>query len=276
MLNEMQEKLYTMMQWFHDFCRKHELKYYMIGGTMLGAVRHEGFIPWDDDMDIGMPRTDYEKMLSLIKVEYCDKYILESYKDGAADFNYTFAKLYDTDTTLTENNRYRTQRGIYIDIFPIDKMGESYEEARFVFKKIRMKIDLLNILTLGYSKRRAFYKNLAIFFARLIPQKLINTKTLIKDIDLLCRSKEDSNGKWMGVFLGVWGEKEIMPHEYFGNPRLYKFENSQFFGVNMPNEYLANLYNEWNLLPPESNRISHHEYLHIDLNMSYRKDINEK
>ena len=64
-MNEMQSKLLDMMKWFHGYCEENGLRYYALGGTALGAVRHGGFIPWDDDLDVGMPRADYDRMISL-------------------------------------------------------------------------------------------------------------------------------------------------------------------------------------------------------------------
>ena len=75
---ELQRHLLGMLIWFHDFCVKNNIRYYALGGTMLGAARHQGFIPWDDDIDVGIPRTDYEKLISLIGNRKIDYYYLET------------------------------------------------------------------------------------------------------------------------------------------------------------------------------------------------------
>ena len=115
--NKLKPMLVEMMGWFHNFCVNHNLRYYAAGGTMLGAIRHKGFIPWDDDIDIVMPRTDYEKLEQLMKNQVCKRYLLETPNTDAKDFFYTFSKLYDTETTLIENTKYKIKRGIYLDIF---------------------------------------------------------------------------------------------------------------------------------------------------------------
>lgn len=112
-MTEIQEKILDIMKWFHEFCQENEIRYYVVGGTMLGTVRHKGFIPWDDDIDVGIPRADYEKLLankdSLFKNE--NRYCLESFRDGKPDYEYPYAKIYDTQTTLVENCRQKTKRG---------------------------------------------------------------------------------------------------------------------------------------------------------------------
>ena len=109
-MNDMQKKLVDMLQWYHEFCKKHNLNYYAVGGTCLGAVRHQGFIPWDDDIDVGMPREDYNRFEALMKEEgNSGKYVLEMPFENK-DFVYAYGKLYDTTTTLIENTRYKTKR----------------------------------------------------------------------------------------------------------------------------------------------------------------------
>ncbi len=111
---ELQECLLEMLHWFHDFCISHNLRYYALGGTMLGAARHKGFIPWDDDLDVGMPRDDYEKLFTLMKYHPGDRYMLETPYSNAPEYNYCFFKLYDTKTTLVENLKYKIKRGVYM------------------------------------------------------------------------------------------------------------------------------------------------------------------
>ena len=117
-MNEMQTRLREMMQSFHGFCVKHNLRYYLVAGTCLGAVRHKGFIPWDDDIDVGMPRADYNRFIELVKTEKMgENYAVEDPLEND-DYIYAFAKMYDTSTTLIENTANKLKRGIYIDIFP--------------------------------------------------------------------------------------------------------------------------------------------------------------
>jgi lipopolysaccharide cholinephosphotransferase len=96
---KLQKKLFEMLKWFDAFCRQYELKYYAVGGTLLGAVRHHGFIPWDDDVDIAMPRADYDRFSQIMEAKIHDHYILETAHSDDRDFCFPYMKLYDINTT---------------------------------------------------------------------------------------------------------------------------------------------------------------------------------
>ena len=118
-MKELHCKLFNILCWFDDFCKNHNLVYFLADGTMLGASRHQGIIPWDDDLDVVMPIDDYIRFVNLTHKMQFDKYLVESPLDGNNDFPYGFAKVYDTSTTLIERARKKVKRGIYIDVFPL-------------------------------------------------------------------------------------------------------------------------------------------------------------
>ena len=159
--NRLQEKLLEMFTWLVDFMSKNNLRYYMIGGTMLGAVRHQGFIPWDDDIDIAMPRSDYEKLIALLK-DPVDHYLIETPRSLEKDYVYGYAKLYDMNTTMTEKKRKNITRGIYIDIFPLDGIGNTLDESYKNYKKIDRLHMLLAMKECAYRRGRKWWKNMAV------------------------------------------------------------------------------------------------------------------
>ena len=122
---ELKKKLIDMLKWFHNFCVANNIRYYVLGGTMLGAVRHHGIIPWDDDIDVGVVSDDYLKLEGLFSHTKQTRYKFEGPSTEASDYYYSFSKLYDTSTTLIENTKYRIKRGVYIDIFPLVGMGNN-------------------------------------------------------------------------------------------------------------------------------------------------------
>ena len=219
---DLKSMLVAMMGWFHNFCIENDLRYYVAGGTMLGAVRHEGFIPWDDDIDIIMPRGDYTKLEQLMQNRKDERYVLETPNTEAKDYYYTFSKLYDTQTTLIENTKYKIKRGIYLDIFPLDGMGNSEEASAAHFKRIEKANNLLLSKIAGIRKGRSFIKNAAVMFFRLIP---LSEKKLLKKVVRLCAMRDWDEHSYGGNPVGAWRFREIMRKDIMGTPTLYKFEN---------------------------------------------------
>lgn len=268
-MNELQEKLLLMFKWFHNFCSEHKLVYYALGGTALGAVRHKGFIPWDDDMDIGMPRPDYEKMLDIIKKEnnfgqYIIEYPLE-YKDSM----YPICKVYDTSTTLIENVKKQPRRGIFIDIFPLDGIGNAEEESKNNYRKINFWIDLLNAKRCAIRKGRSLFKNASIILSNLLPDAVFGKEILIKKINKMALKYDYKNNNYIVNLFGAWKEKEIVEKKCFGIPKLHKFEDTKIYIPEDADSYLTSLYGDYMELPPTEKRVSHHDYIKLDLEKSY-------
>lgn len=263
---QLKKTLLEMLSWFHNFCIENDLKYFAVGGTLLGAVRHKGFIPWDDDIDLGMPREDYKKLEKLIGNKENGKYYFETPNTTRKGYYYTYGKLFDTDTTLVENSRDKLPMGVYIDIFPFDGVGETKEEAIKYLSSVKKLQDLLAVRVSGIRKGRAFYKNAAVAVARVIPSFLFNDKKLLKKIDSICSGKNFNDSKYVANMNGAWGLREITTREIVGTPKLYDFENIKIYGIEDYDAYLTGVYGNWRQLPPEEKRVSIHDYVYVDLN----------
>lgn len=124
-------------------------------------------------------------------------------------------------------------------------------------------------LLLVFRKERKKYKNAAILLLRIIPDFVLNKKKMLHNLDQRCAIRNYDECKLVGVLMGNWSEKEIMPKHYFGTPTEYKFETLTVFGVQKYDEYLTALYGNWRQLPPEDKRKSHHDFLCLDLQKSY-------
>ena len=170
MENEIQRKVVEMAKVFHDFCDKYGLKYYMLGGTMLGAVRHKGIIPWDDDMDFGMPREDYDRLIAL-KDKLDHKYTFNVHTDNP-NYKYGFCKMYDESTTYLEQLTDETQfvGGVYIDIFPLDYIGKDYNKAIKIAKKIFFRRKIVQGI-FANGKRSTLAKDFGVKILQLLPKK---------------------------------------------------------------------------------------------------------
>lgn len=267
----LQKCLIEMLSWFHSFCVEHQLCYYLIEGTMLGAARHQGFIPWDDDLDIGMPRSDYKRLELLMSDQiWDDRYTLETPNSSALDYTYTYSKIYDSTTTLIEKGRKSIVRGVYIDVFPLDGVGMTITEARENFRPISNWLNFLAMRTVDYRKDRKWYKNLAVMLARAIPDFLIDEKRLALKIDLMCSSRAFNEYRFVGNLLSTYREREIMPREIYGQPMLYQFEGMEIFGVENYERYLSTLYGDWRSLPAEDKRKTTHNIISLNLDRPYR------
>lgn len=274
-MTNLQEKLLEILDWFHKLCKKENLRYYVIGGTFIGAVRHKGFIPWDDDVDVAMPRSDYEKVIGIFrknKNNMIGKYLLETISSDAPDFFYTFGKLYDTTTTMTEKLRRECKRGVYLDIFPLDGVGNSLQESKKYFSKI----DRLNMFLMAricaIENRRKWYKNIAIIAARLIPELIVDDKKIARKVDRLCKKKDFDSCKYVCNCSSTYRSKEIIERRLLGTPKEYVFENITVMGPELYDEYLTHIFGNWRKLPPVEKRIPHHDFIEVDLNKSYLRN----
>ena len=126
------EKIFSILKWFAEFCDNNNLRYYLAYGTLLGAIRHKDFIPWDDDVDVYMPRPDYEKFIECFAKQYNDsKYELRSRLNNKV--NLPFEKIVDMTTTV-RSNMNDVDDHLWIDIFPLDGLSSS-EKVHLIFKK---------------------------------------------------------------------------------------------------------------------------------------------
>lgn len=273
-MTKLQSKLLQMLQWYHEFCVSNNLRYYAIGGTVLGAVRHGGFIPWDDDVDVGMPRSDYERFKKLASCQINGKtgYYAE-FPSENKDFVYTYGKLYDTTTMLTEKTRYKTTRGIFIDIFPLDGMGDTVEESSAFFKRIDRLNMVHSALVCSCRKGRKWYKNAAIVLTRCVPCSVLDPVKLAGRIEELCVQRDFDSSVYVANVSGGYHIKDVMPKNVFGDPKLTGFETAEIFIPERDEDYLRRLYGEWRVLPSPEKRISQHDYVFLDLTRGYREDL---
>ena len=223
-MTKTQEKLFEMLKWFHNYCKENDINYYLIGGTLLGAVRHKGYIPWDDDLDVALYRDDYNKLINCMGNQvYNDSYKLEA-PLSKKDYVYPFCKIYDIKTTLVENTRFKTKRGIYIDIFPLDGIGNTEEAALKNYKTIGFYNNLLNTRICAIANHRSFLKNSAIFISRIIPDFIIDWKKIVSKVNKISANRKVDDNDYIVNSFGNWKEKEIFRKEWFGTPQKYSFE----------------------------------------------------
>lgn len=260
-LKALQSKLLDLLKIFHAVCEKHQLSYYMIGGTMLGAARHSGFIPWDDDADIGMPRDDYQRLLDLPEEEW-PYYVHLKTPYNSTDLIIPYSKLMNKNTTLVEDYSDGIVGGIFIDIFPLDGLGN-----RMLLTKLQYLIFFWKKAML-YMNQNKYPSTILKKIARYLSSR-DNAKDLLISAEKIMKFHDFSESTIIGNFSSGYGLKEIMPKSFFGKPTIYKFEDSEFYGVQNPHDYLSFLYQDYMTFPPVETRGSHHKFIFLDLNMPF-------
>lgn len=265
---ELKAVLLDMMEWFDGFAQEHNIRYSLHGGTMLGAIRHGGFIPWDDDMDIAMLRDDYDRMLQLMK-NHTGRYILYA-PENNGKYLYAFAKLVDTHTELVEDTLdCGAPLGVYLDIFPYDD-DSGNEDVRVRRGRILDRCDSLVSFVLNKVKHQStgFKRLLALmadlFFA--VVGKQYATRHLLGKARKMAQSPD--NDGYVSIYMMSYtkfSKRQFIRKEWFDDIVYHRFERLQLPVLAASHEYLTQLYGDYMTLPPEENRISHHEF-HAYLN----------
>ena len=256
-LEEMKLCLVGILDVIDKWCADNGTMYYLMYGTLLGAIRHKGFIPWDDDIDIAMPRADYEKFVRQFR-SADDRYkVVDVY--GTEGYYLQFAKVVDSTTILKERMKGALEIGVYIDIFPLDNLGNDKQVAQKLIEKIKPWRNLLSAKLLPSHKKRSGIRNVLAKIARFFP---ISRKHLIKRIDALSRTFENVKGsKYVGfICFQIYVGKEIMPREWFENVVRMEFEGHSFCIPERYDEVLTHFYGDYMQLPPVEDRVSHHDY----------------
>ena len=255
-----------MMDEVDRLCRKHGIVYYMIGGTLLGAVRHKGFIPWDLDIDIAMPRPDYERFRAVCAEELDNRY---NYLDYRCDRHYMrphailTAKNTKIHLKYDHLNPKRKEVGIYLDVFPLDKAPKEKNLQKKQGNLLRRIRNLKrNRLFYAYSfKAHRRYAHYAVSACLLwIPVPWLN-KYQQKAMQ---KYRDSESGLLCSMASGYPYEKQCMPGEIYGNPVLLNFEGRSYYAPAKYREYLERLYGDYMQLPPEDQRENRHQIVEID------------
>lgn len=257
LLRKLQLTQVEMLDEIVRICNKYELQYFLIGGTLLGAVRHKGFIPWDDDLDIAMPRKDYNKFIKIAKKELNEKYYLHDIEfDSKYWVSFVKVRKYNTIFEPIQDSTIDTKyKGVYVDIFPLDNANRE----KSLFQDIQAKI-CKGLTSFQYRRSHATMITKTPFGIKLLYPllSLFSIKCISKIINNVMQLNKNENSKYfinIGSFINV--HKQTMLKEKYLPSTELEFEGKKY---SVPNDYdyvLKRLYGDYMKLPPEEKRVTH-------------------
>lgn len=245
-------------------CREHNLRYFIVAGTMLGAVRHKGFIPWDDDLDVGMPRKDYDLLMAHAKEWMPAPYEVVAYETDET-YPLPFAKIQDASTTLIERMHLKYLGGVYIDVFPLDGMTSN---------PLKQRLHLM---------RYFYYKKVIYFLCRdpyrhghgpsswipLLCRRFYTLSGVQHTMQKLQKAYDYDTSEF--VIDHDFGKRGIMLRSVYGQPTSIEFEGKNVMGVQQSNEYLTHLYGDYMTIPSGPKQKQHNFHV-LDLETPYREN----
>ena len=256
---------------FIRICEAQGLRYFCAGGTAIGAVRHQGMIPWDDDIDVFMPRPDYDRFLRLAAHSMPEGYeVLSPY--ATKDYPMYFAKMCNARTTLLENERIPCVFGLYIDIFPLDGACDDvetcYREKRR-FKRLMNKLEAVSTHNsfgeyVGLLTKRCEWGRFAVKTVAFCCRSWLR-RWLLKQMDSIAYGHDYALSSRVVTYSGAYQRQEIYPKAWLETPQMFVFEGLM---VNLPHDYdayLRHFFGDYMTLPPVEQRASHHQKVFFDL-----------
>lgn len=267
-LDEIHATLLDLLKYIDSFCREHSIRYSIAGGTLIGAIRHRGFIPWDDDADIMMPRPDYERFLELFPKEAKGQYkVLNRNTEKHHWFVNCYAKIEDTSTISEERGvKAMTRFGLNIDLFPVDGAPDSPQEQKDVCRKV---IFFKHRIT--HSQKPFYHLFLPHQGAPMafIQAHFHKVDYWLDECEKLLRERDFSTSSHAGALCGMYREREVFERRVFEEYTDYEFEGVTLMGIKDAHTYLSGLYGDYMTPPPASQRRGKH---HLKV---YRKDNRE-
>lgn len=262
---------------FLQVCRKLNLRYFLVGGTLLGAVRHQGFIPWDDDIDLAMPREDYEIFLREGQKYLPEYYFLQSLY-SEPEYHLNFAKLRDSRTTFIEYSvrKRNINHGVFIDVFPLDVYPErekdrtAMDRRQQVYKyRLRSEVEIPEV-----SRHNPVVELGLGVVSGLTKLRYPSYRKALEEREAL--HKNAVGGATWANYCGAWGKKEIMPAEWYAEGVELTFEGLTVRGPKYYDKWLTQVYGNYMQLPPVEKRVGHHYTEAIDLDAPYTDYLNTK
>ena len=250
--------LLETMDYIHSICEEHSLCYFIMFGTLLGSARHKGFIPWDDDIDIVMPRDDYNKFVKILTD--CDSDFFIVTHELNRKYYLPFAKVCNKKIVLYEHVSRPIKLGAYIDVFPLDYCEDSFKESLSLVRKLFIKQRQLTIKNTRIDSERPLWKNALLILLKLL--LLFRTRhSLIKYINKESTKNASKPKKYVSCLcFVVYKEKALFESDMFSETVLVEFEGRKYRAPKHYVSILSQIYGNYLKLPPAEKRVTHHGF----------------
>ena len=267
-IRELQLHILDILLTIDKVCRQHDIRYYMVAGTMLGAVRHQGFIPWDDDIDIAMPREDYDRFM-----KHSQEWLPQPFEALNAEHDPTFpsdfAKVVNADTTLIERAHHSYLGGIYVDVFPLDGITSNRWSQRIHFWQYTALKKIVYLLCRNPYKHGRGPSS----WIPLLAQHFFSLPHIIQ---LLLSLQKTYNYQPHDFIVDHdFGMRGVMDAAVYGIPTEIEFEGHKLMGVAQPDKYLSAIYGDYMTIPADADK-KQHNFFYLDYQLPYRQYIDQR
>jgi lipopolysaccharide cholinephosphotransferase len=260
-LKELKIKQLDILSYVSQFCKEHEINYWLDCGTLIGAIRHQGYIPWDDDIDVGMLRSDYEKFFRIFNSMSVAKYKLNSSGEGNVHI-YAYGKVYDTSTIIYEPDENGIKSAVNIDIFVYDNAPDSKILTTLHYLKRDYFTGLLGLRMMNYTPHGGMIRRGLIKLGRILTAPIVQRKPIeyyVEKISHNAQHYNNINTKYLGNFTA---KAKIHCRKYvFDSFIEVEFEGQRYNAPAKYDEWLKAFYGDYMRLPPVEKRVSHHRFV---------------
>lgn len=253
---EIKGELVKMLKWFNDFCTQHEIIYSAMGGTLLGAIRHKGFIPWDDDIDVSVTREMYDKIRSLRdEIRGSGKYDVVCVEDGTSEF--PFIKLLNKKIAVSQVNIKTDSDFLWIDIFPYDYAPEDKSVRDSTFNECHRTRLMLESSQMVKGEKMKKDKKTAIKLMLSPLFKIIGSEKLALKISCMAQKFKETERDYVCAFVWGYGAHECVMTKNFIKTLAVPFEDTEIYIMSCYDEFLTKVFGNYMQLPPVEKRVSH-------------------
>lgn len=251
---EIQNSMVGILAYLKEVCEQNNLKYFLAYGTLIGAVRHKGFIPWDDDIDIWMPRDDYNRLIEILQNSPDERYKLVTFLNHKGYYR-PFIKIIDDKTYVVEHTDFDVEYGLWIDIFPLDAGANTREEA---YRNLQQLMQQCGRVVSVYmpSKNCGLKRKIG----RFVWRSIFNLKGKEKEFKRYIENHYKKVGKDAAYLINPFGidkERDVFDKKWFSNSVMVEFEGQSYAAPANYHEVLTQIYGDYMQLPAEEDRVHH-------------------